>query len=299
MILNALDEVLFWDDISLLKSFIYENTLKYYPHSPEEYYIEKNKFLEKHIPDQKAFVSKLELYAEKGSAIWVSGRNQLSDDIDKASMIKAITISSQIDNGQRKAQQASKMHKNNPAFWEIYSKNILHNDHNHILELTVGAGLGTNMVMRNMRKTDFYMGVDIDFTCAKNADALAKYYQVNGLGIATSLWKLPFEDNMFTSVCSNAGLEECREIPTIIAEAARVLTIGGRITIHCIKKENNSWNSYFSKYGFTEEETKDWLNKVRLYSDVYQVKELLSNRGLSLIEQKDDDKLGHIIVFEK
>ncbi len=299
MVLNALDEILFWDNIPALKRFIHQNMLKYYPHDPENFNAEKKKFLKQYIPNKETFISKLIYYSQNGTATWVSGRNELSDDIDKDSMTKAIKTSSHIENGQKKALQASKWQETNPDFWRFYSSNVLYNDSNYILELTVGAGGGTNAIMMNMREKDYYMGVDIDFICAKNADALAKYYEVNGLGISTSLWNLPFDDEMFTSVCSNAGLEECREIPTILAEAARVLASKGRITIHCLKQEKSLWYSYFEKYGFTQAETKAWLCKVRLFSDVNQVKELLKSSGLSLIDQKDDKKLGHIIVFEK
>ena len=299
MILNALDEILFWDNIPALKSFIHQNLLKNYPHDPENFYAEKSKFLKQYIPKKETFISKLTYYSQNGTATWVSGRNGLSDDIDKDSMIKAIKTSSQIENGWKKALQASKWQETNPNFWHFYSSNILYNQNNHILELTVGAGGGTNSVMMNMHENDYYMGVDIDFVCAKNADALAKYYKVNGLGISTSLWNLPFDDEMFTSVCCNAGLEECREIPTILAEAARVLAPKGRMTIHCLRQEKALWYPYFEKYGFTPTETKEWLCKVRLFSDVDQVKELLKSRGLSLIDQKDDERLGHIIVFEK
>ncbi len=299
MVLNALDEILFWDNILALKRFMHQNMLKYYPHDSENFYAEKNKFLKQYIPDKETFISKLVYYLKNGTATWVSGRNELSDDIDKGSMIKAIKISSRIENGRKKALQASKWQETNPNFWHFYSSNVLYNDSNHILELTIGAGGGTNAVMMNMRETDYYMGIDIDFVCAKNADALAKYYQVNGLGFSTSLWNLPFDDEMFTSICSNAGLEECREIPTILAEAARVLAPKGRITIRCLRQENALWHSYFEKYGFTQAETKEWLCKVRLFSDVDQVKDLLKSNGLSLIDQKDDEKLGHIIVFEK
>lgn len=299
MILNALDEVLFWEDISVLKGLYTKMLQKYYPHDFEQFYLEKDVFLKQYIPDKETFISKLIHYSKYGSAIWVSGRNGLSDDIDSNSMVKAIKYSSRVENGRKKALQASRWQKSNPDFWTFYSNNIFHDKAHHILELTVGAGGGTNAVMMNMRENDYYMGVDIDFICAKNADALAKYYKVNGLGIATSLWKLPFDNEMFTSVCSNAGLEECREIPTILAEAARVLAPKGRIIIHCLRREKSPWYPYFKKYGFTPIETKEWLCKVRLFSDVDQIKELLINNNLSLIYQKNDEKLGHIIVFEK
>lgn len=218
MILNALDEVLFWDNISVLKNFIYQNTAKYYPHDPKKFYVEKDVFLNKHIPNKDTFISKIVSYSKNGAAIWVSGRNGFNDDIDKNTMLKAITTNSRT---------------------------------------------------------------------------------VNGLGIATSLWNLPFENEMFASICCNAGLEECREIPKILKEAVRVLASQGRITIRCLKQEKVLWYSYFEKYGISTMEARKLLCNARLFFGVELVSELLINMGLSLLDQKDDENLGHIIVFEK
>ncbi len=299
MILNALDEVLFWDDIDVLKVFMRKNLEGYYPHSPDRFYNSKVAFFASVIPNKSEFLHRLERYAESGCPAWISGRNELSDDIDTDTMIKAISISSQTSNGEKKAAQASKWQENAPSFWQIYSDNILHTKNNIILELTVGAGGGTNAVMRNMKNTDYYMGVDIDFICAKNADALAKYYHINGLGIATSLWNLPFEDRMFTSVCCNAGLEECREIPTILSEACRVLAPKGRIVLHCLEGCKAQGRDLFDRYGFSEEEMLYWLKKVRLYVSADEVEKLLSVYGLKKIERKTDETLGCILIYEK
>ena len=229
----------------------------------------------------------------------MSGRNGLSDDIDAPSLTKAIRVSSKVVNGRKKAQTASEWQKRNPSFWRFYTDNVLHRESNRVLELTIGAGGGTNAVMSRMSERDDYIGVDIDFVCAKNADALAKHYQVNGLGMATLLWNLPFEDGMFTSVCCNAGLEECREIPTILSEAVRVLAPNGRIVLHCLREEKVLWYSDFEKYGFTANETKEWLRKVRLFSDVEQVKALLIANGMKMIGLMEDAALGYVLVFEK
>ncbi len=297
MVLNALDEVLFFCDIDLLKKFISDNMLKYYPHDKESFYKEKDKFMQLHIPSKDEYICRLENYVKNGSAVWISGRNSLCDDIDKLSLIRAIDVNSKSENGREKARRASAWQ--NTDFWKYYSDKVLYKGSNFVLELTIGAGGGTNAVMKNMGETDYYIGADISFICAKNADAMAKYYNVNGLGISTSLWNLPFDDSVFTSICCNAGLEECREIPTILSEAVRVLEPKGRIVIRCISSEKNIWYSYFEKYGFTVSETREWLRKIRLYSDVDQVKELLKLLGLNEIEQKDDERLGSIIVFEK
>lgn len=299
MILNALDEVLFWDDIDTLKTFTKQNCDRFYPHDFENYSKNQEAFFKAVIPSKEAFIRRLDKYAEIGRTFWISGRSELSDDIDAISMIKAISVSSKIDNGEQKAKQASKWQENNPAFWNFYTDNVLYQQENRILELTIGAGGGTNAVMRKMTPCDYYMGVDIDFVCAKNADALAKYYNINGLGIATSLWNLPFDDCMFTSVCCNAGLEECREIPTIIKEAYRVLRPSGRIVLHCLNTNKMQAHTRFEQYDFTEEEMVYWAKRVRMYTSAEGVEELLTAVGFKFYKRMVDEKLGSILVFEK
>lgn len=299
MILNALDEVLFWDDIDVLKTFTKQNCDRFYPHDFENYHKNQESFFKSVIPNKAEFIRRLENYAKVGLPFWISGRNELSDDIDTNSMIKAISISSKIDNGEQKAKQASKWQENNPSFWKFYTDSILHQQENRILELTIGAGGGTNAVMREMTPHDYYMGVDMDFVCAKNADALAKYYNINGLGIATSLWKLPFEDCMFTSVFSNAGLEECREIPTIIEEAYRVLMPGGKIVLHCLNTNKMQAYARFEQYGFSEEEMIYWAKQTRMYASAEGVEELSRAVGFKFYKRLMNEKLGSILVFEK
>ena len=299
MIMNALDEVLFWNDIETLITFTKQNSKRFYPYDFENYRKSQDAFFKSVIPDKAEFIRRLQQYAAVGKPIWIAGRNGLSDDIDADTMIKAISVSSKISNGEQKAKQASKWQENNPSFWKFYAENILHLKNNRILELTVGAGGGTNAVMKEMTECDYYMGVDIDFVCAKNADALAKYYGINGLGIATSLWKLPFDDCMFTSVCSNVGLEECREIPTIVAEAYRVLKPGGKIVLHCVNTRKMQSYERFEQYGFSEEEMIYWSKEVRMYTSAEGVEELLNDAGFNFYRRLVDEKLGSILVFEK
>lgn len=299
MILNAIDEILFWQEIEMFKSFMKDLNDKYYPHDHEMFGKLKDNYFNTHVPDKNEFIKRLSYYAENGKPIWAFGRNELSDDIDLNSLIKSITVSSKTKNGESKAQKASKYYDVNSDFWDYYATNILHTQNNIILEMTIGAGMGTNAVMRNMHKSDYYIGVDIDFVCAKNADAIAKYYNVNGLGLATSLWNMPFDDGMFTAVCCNCGLEECREIDAIIHEAARVLSFGGRLVLHCCKIENRLQQNIFDRYEFTQEEKYYWLEKVRLFSSERQLLRIANDCSLSLLKNKTDADCGTVYVFEK
>ena len=300
MIFNAIDEVLFWEDIDVLKEFDKENWKKFYPHDFEGWRKVSNAFVRSIIPDKAEFIRRLEKYVEFGKPVWISGRNNSIDDIDTDQMLKAISVSSKTTNGEQKATRASQIQEKAQAHWDCYTDNIFHMQSNHILELTVGAGGGTNLVMKRMAENDYYLGVDIDFICAKNADALAKYYNVNGLGISASLWNLPFEDCMFTSVCCCKGLNECREIPTILKEAYRVLKPGGKFVVECIHNIRNT-QSYrtFSGYSFSDEEVIYWLKELRMYAGSENTEEILTACGFKFCKRIIDEKFGYILVFEK
>lgn len=298
MILNALDEILFWNDIEKLKNKINDLDKKYYPDAPEDWYREKKKFIRQEIPNKKEFEKRLEYYTENGKPVWIASRNSSCDDLSFESIHKAITSSSSFEKGRELVEKHEAIYVKNPEFWSCYVNNVLFQPGNNVLELTIGAGLGTGIVMLKMKSKDLYMGVDIDFICAKHADALSKFFNVNGLGIATNMWNMPFDDNMFSSVCSSFGLDECREIPAILKEASRVLKPHGRMVLACREKEH-SWHSHFEDYGFGDDEITYWLKKVRLYSDPDQIEDLADECGLSLIERRHEDIRGTILVFEK
>lgn len=298
MICNAIDEVLFWDELDVLKDFYAKSTALFYPHDPKGADKYRKKFMKSVIPTKEDFVKRMEHYAEVGGPVWIAGRNQFCDDISRAQMLKAIRFSS-VSNGEERVKRASVACDKHPEIVNFYSNNILHAAENHILELTIGAGGGTTAVMRRMKENDYYMGVDIDFICAKNADAIAKYYGVNGLGIASSLWNLPFEDEMFTSICCSHGLGECRAVPTILKEAVRVLAPGGRMVLRLELPARAQRRDLFEIYDFSDEERSTLLRKVRMYADYEQIEELLCDLGLKKLDMLHIEGSGHVIVFQK
>ena len=52
MILNALDEVLFWDDVDALKTFTKQNCDRFYPHDFENYHKNQESFFKSVIPNK-------------------------------------------------------------------------------------------------------------------------------------------------------------------------------------------------------------------------------------------------------
>ena len=135
-----------------------------------------------------------------------------------------------------------------------------------IMEMTVGAGVGTNAIVRSMTSETYYVGVDIDFVCAKNADVIGRFYRKNALGMCASLWHLPFANDTFDVVCSHFGLDECREISTILDEASRVLKTGGKLVL---VSRHNAWlrrSTIFEKYDI---DTDSGLHNIpNIHSDI-------------------------------
>ena len=153
-------------------------------------------------------------------------------------------------------------------------------DEHKIMEMTVGCGVGTNAIVRSMTDSMFYTGVDIDFICVKNADAIGRYYGKNAIGICASLWNLPFSDNLFDVVCSHFEFDECREIPTILKEAVRVLKPGGKFVS---VSRHNAWrrrHEIFESFDIGENEAMDLMRKARLYTDFEQFDALAVEMGL-------------------
>lgn len=80
-------------------------------------------------------------------------------------------------NGAVKAELSESGEKKWANYIGYYQNRVLLNCPNHILELTAGAGFGTAAIARKMSENDFLTSVDIDFTCAKNADGIGKHYK--------------------------------------------------------------------------------------------------------------------------
>ncbi len=280
MVFGEFREILFFREIKEMIRFETELRARLRPDESEKAWAETAKYIKTKIPDREEFVKRIEDYAQNGKPVWYSGRNPGCDDLSDNQLIKAYT------NLFRGAER-EKMLAN--AAWathiDYYAEKVLERG-GMTLEMTVGAGLGTAAVASKMADKDFLTCVDIDFKCAKNADGILAHFGKRGVGIATSLWNMPFEDGTFSTVCSHFGIDECREIGAVLSEAARVLKPGGRLVLASNESGYRRTKHYFDLYGIARKDALKMLKQVRHYADKKQIDGIMSGLGIREIFYK-------------
>ncbi len=303
MVGNEWDDILYWEDYEPFAQFICDLDRKYDIRNPAEYEKwckERDAFYRCTIPTKAEFIRRFEQYALVGKPHWVNGQHKLINELTEDDLLQSYRFASD-ENGVERIAVAEKARcgwasEHLPHYAEKVCA-VTAKPH-YIMEMTVGAGVGTNAIVRSMTEDMYYVGVDIDFICAKNADAIGRYYNKYALGICASLWHLPFENGMFNVVCSHFGLDECREIPTILDEALRVLKSGGKLVL---VSRHNAWlrrHSIFEKYGVGEHEALDLMRQVRLYADFEQLDSLVTERGFVKIDYIPFEK-WYVVEYQK
>ncbi len=289
MVGNEWDDVLYWEDYEPFAQFICDLDRKYDCKNPLEYEQwcqERDAFYRRTIPTKEDFVRRFERYARHGKPHWINGHHKLINELTEEDLLQSYRFASD-ENGVERVAVAEKARcgwasEHLPYYVEKVCA-VTAKPH-YMMEMTVGAGVGTNAIVRSMTDDMVYVGVDIDFICAKNADVIGRYYNKNALGVCASLWHLPFADGMFDVVCSHFGLDECREIGSILDEATRVLKPGGKLVL---VSRHNGWlrrRVIFEKYGIGEKEALDLMRLVRLYADFEQLDTLVTEQGFRNID---------------
>lgn len=303
MVGNEWDEILYWEDYEPFARFERELDLRYDINNPvecEKRREERDAFYRRTIPTKEEFIKRFEQYALYGKAQWVKGRHRLINEFTEEELMNSFRFASD-ENGATRVEMAEHARLGWAAnHLPYYAQKVCdaHSKPHRIMEMTVGAGVGTNAIVRSMTSDMYYIGVDIDFVCAKNADAIGRVYRKNALGLCASLWHLPFEDELFDVVCSHFGLDECREIPTILDEAARVLKTGGKLVL---VSRHNAWlrrQAIFEKYDIDETQALNLMRHVRLYADFEQLDALISERGFIKTDYMPFEK-WYVVEYQK
>lgn len=303
MVGNEWDDILYWEDYESFGRFMCELDLKYDLGNSAEYEkrnAERDAFYRQTIPTKEEFIRRFEQYARYGKAHWVMGHHRLVNEVTEEELTKAYRFASE-EHGVTMIEMTEKARLGWAAKHLTYYADKVCNapsKPHRIMEMTVGAGVGTNAIVRSMTNDMYYAGVDIDFVCAKNADAIGRVYRKNALGVCASLWHLPFADEVFDVVCSHFGLDECREIPTILDEAMRVLKAGGKLVL---VSRHSAWlrrHEIFEKYGINEAQALDLMRKARLYADFEQLDALATERGFVKTDYVPFEK-WYVVEYQK
>lgn len=284
MVGNEWDDILYWEDYEPFARFMHELDVKYDLSNPDEYKRrneERDAFYRSTIPTKEEFIRRFGQYALYGKTQWVQGQHRRVNEFTEEDLMKSFRFASDEHGAEIVALVEKARLGWASEHLPYYAEKVCNasSKPHRIMEMTVGAGAGTNAIVRSMTSDMYYIGVDIDFVCAKNADAIGRFYRKNALGVCASLWHLPFEDELFDVVCAHFGLDECREIPAILEEAARVLRKGGKLVL---VSRHSAWirrHEIFEKYGIDEAQALDLMKKVRLYADFGQLDALVAERG--------------------
>ena len=225
---NPLKEITLWDELDDFVRFITESYRPYVSSTiPDEILDKWKNYYDERVLNKVEFLSRLDNYVLNGRPVWQKQAAQSCDVLFPEYMELALKNGTYA-NGEKRYS----MYKDMAAKWAFhlsdYAKTVNDRDNQIILELSVGAGLGTCSIIENLKPNSRMFCADIDFACAKTADGIAHYLNVSErvCGINANFWFLPFENNTFDCVCMHYGQDETREFPTALRETARLLKPG-------------------------------------------------------------------------
>ncbi|MDR2686205.1 MAG: class I SAM-dependent methyltransferase [Oscillospiraceae bacterium] len=170
-----------------------------------------------------------------------------------------------------------------------YGRAVNYADDLAILELGSGAGMGTWAVASQLRPGSVLVSTDFDAMCIKNADGIARHLGLSDRvsGLLANFWRLPFADQSLDAVCTHYALDEAREAPAILAEAARVLKPGGRFILTARIHPWDRQRKFMEPFGIAPGECDALLRRARLQCGPAGLAEWAAQAGLSLLDRTD------------
>jgi ubiquinone/menaquinone biosynthesis C-methylase UbiE/uncharacterized protein YbaR (Trm112 family) len=132
--------------------------------------------------------------------------------------------------GKKRIEMSEKMINKWACHLMDYGELVTENKSGIIVELATGAGLGTCGVVNSGLGNSKLISIDIDYAAAANAIGIAKYLGQEEYidSLVANFWFLPLKNDCIDVVCSHYGLDEAREINSILAEISRILKVGGK-----------------------------------------------------------------------
>ena len=300
MVLSELLDVLFWKNIKECVQFYKKLTEKYYPDNPDEFSKQFRAYIVDYIKTKENFIKIIEDYNINGKPLWQEQNAQYCDLLRRDDIISALKNGSR-KIGEKRCMQYEKAVNSWAYHLDDYAKAVNSEDNINILELATGAGLGTCAVIKSFLPNNRLISIDIDFAAARNADGLAKYFNLPDrvCGLSANFWNLPFEEGALDTVCTHYGLDESGEIETVIKEVSRVLKPNGRFIIIARKNPYDRHKNNMSLFDISESECNPLLKKARLYSGFDDLAETAEKYNLLLAGHKiyDRETSHHRILY--
>jgi len=298
LLTTEMEDVLFWrerENYAKFKAKIFESLR----HDEAVYDAARQEYLRKHIGSKENFCARIADYAAHGEVDAQEFVPLSRDDISEALQ------NGSLESGAKRGDLCKRMAQGWALHLEDYGKAVNDADHQTIVELGTGAGLGTWAVLKRLRPGSSLLSTDFDYACVKNADALAKHFGLEGhaAGILANYWQLPFGASSIDVVCAHYSLDECREVPAALSEAARVLGSGGRFMLITRMDSWDRQRIFVEPFGITREECVDLMRQARLMCDPEQLIAWAKACGLMLLSRKDYAPEGSharvLMVFQK
>lgn len=265
-------------------------------HQGDAFTAAKNAWLHEQIPSREAFLARMEDYAQHGKP------DNLVIRQTHESIQNALEYTSKASGKKQIA-----MFRN--SGWAIhlgdYAAAVHASGNQTILELAAGAGLGTYAVLNHLPAQSKLISMDFDFICTQNAIGIAKALGVEDrtAALCANHWHMPFEDGVLSTVCTHYGLDETREVPTVLTEIARVLRPGGRFVLVTRMDALVRRGSWFEMFDVGADEALSLMHKLRLTSTPEALIEAAAACGLVLTSRKNyTPEDGHhriLMAFEK
>jgi len=170
-----------------------------------------------------------------------------------------------------------------------YGKAVNYTENLAIAELGTGAGMGTWAVASQLRAGSVLVSTDFDPLCIKNADGIARHLGLRDrmTGLLANFRRLPFAEASLDVVCTHYALDEAREVPAILAEAARVLKPGGRFVLTARINPWHRQRRFMEPFGIAPEECDALLKRARMHCGPEGLTEWAAGAGLALLDRRD------------
>jgi SAM-dependent methyltransferase/uncharacterized protein YbaR (Trm112 family) len=186
-------------------------------------------------------------------------------------------------NGEKRFKRYRDALRNNPMNLPDYARAIAQVEPRSIVELGCGSGFGSCAVIDSLSTEQIFFPIDVDYACTANCIGIRKWLSRKKAiyPVVASFWFLPFPDKSIDVVCSHCGVDETREVPRVLEEAARVLKNGGKFIAVSRTGSTGMLQFLLDDLGFSHEELCRLASQARLYAGQEDLTKLAAEHGFS------------------